>query len=135
MREILYRGKNIITGEWVEGYIVKGNRTYIITANAVDYMLVSASYHANIEFVEVDPETVCEFTGMTDKNGKKIFEGDIILRESKRAIVVFDESEYSLKYSDNKYIQHGLLHSVWKDDVEAIGSVFDHPELLGEDKQ
>ena len=140
MREILFRGKHMhvcpenkhLDGTWVEGYLADEN-------------------HINdgkCEFL-IDPETICQYTGLTDKNGKKIWEGDIISYQrdnddcpfpnkdtKKRLGKVFYQgfrSTFAIGMGRNgsrsinddlwKYVQNGNR-------VEVIGNVFDNPELL-----
>ena len=71
MREILFKGKSLLSGEWVEGY-------YIGPIGVLDVHEICDIHDITGTRVEVDPSTVCQYTGMTDKNGTKIFEGDII---------------------------------------------------------
>lgn len=72
------KGKRKDNNEWVEGYLIQGNKTYIAATEAINYMIVSTSYMASIELVEVIPETVGQCTGVPDKNGKLMFEGDVV---------------------------------------------------------
>lgn len=74
----LFRGKRKDNNEWVDGYLIQGNRTYIVTIEAINYMVVSTSCMASIELVEVIPETVGQCTDLKDKNGKLIFESDVV---------------------------------------------------------
>lgn len=76
MREILFKAKRIDNGEWIVGCLINlDDDTYRIATsclqNEADELLLVCSY-------EVDPSTICQFTGLTDKNGQKIWENDVV---------------------------------------------------------
>lgn len=128
MREILFRGKRLDNGKWVEGNLFipdKVTRLDVPTEILVGTNVVRISY-------EVDPSTVGQYTGLCDKNGKKIFEGDILRFSPMSAYPVFWDADYcafgSCYYSDFETLRNYDLNK-----VEVIGNVHDNRELLNED--
>lgn len=129
MRNILFRAKRIDNGEWVYGYYIK---THDYLNNRETHLIVgidSTTFPANeiTDTNEIDPETLGEFTGVTDKNGVKIFEGDICH---------FYGGEYYSGYWETNYTGKIEIDadSLWYLDnaefVEVIGNVYDNSELL-----
>lgn len=125
MREILFRGKSPITQKWVYGDLFQhGEQRFIMADN---------------RNTEVLPETVGQYTGFTDKNGKMIFEGDIVGYFGKdllNSLVTFDKgsfwfeflSEYTRKIRNQK---RDLIFSNVSVCGEVIGNQYDNPELVG----
>ena len=135
MREILFRGKRTDNGEWVDGYLSAYD---LICQNyPEDTSNATGDYYGQtpyVGFVEVDPETVGQFTGMTDKNGKRIFEGDIVRCGSGRIckVIFFISPGFSgfdlvpIGGFDAPPPHNWSLFS----DTEVIGNITDNPELL-----
>ena len=162
MREILFRGKRVDNGEWVQGDLVQGveKQQGLLFLWCKDKHSPTGIFEFNII-----PETVGQYTGLTDKNGTKIFEGDIVLtqemydkpysknRKSKKHIGVVEYrirsgsgfynpetgewdkyKEYEAEWIVNVKDYGKFVHSSWGDfyDCEVIGNIHDNPELLKE---
>lgn len=134
MREILFRGKRIDNGNWEYGQlksIHKGGKHY-----ETAYYILNIYGESRLAKDAIEPNTLGQFTGLTDKNGKKIFEGDIVKRE-----LTYITIEAYISW-DTKYLQYRLIcingkhkGNYWwltsnSEDYELIGNIYDNPELL-----
>lgn len=126
MREILFRGKRTDNGEWVEGDLVQ-----------IPYRqwcgIVPQTAHTEVH--TIDPETLGQYTGMIDKNGRKIFDGDIV----KMGLLCFDGVRYDITKVWYGYHNgtRGFFYGNGRDVLvlsqrraEVIGNAYDNPELL-----
>ncbi len=121
-RDIVFRGKSIDNGEWVEGTI-HFNGKYILSNKHRN------NYH---EWVEIIPETVGQYTGMADKNGTNIFEGDIVRESFKghgRIYHVFWDDDYFAFRAKGEDITY-QLDEISPSHCEVIGNIHDNKELL-----
>ena len=131
MREILFRGKRTDNGEWVEGYYYKAK--YCRTDDELcDYITVPhpKEYNEPSSHYIVDPDTVGQYTGLKDKNGKKIFEGDTVWfgDEKERGVVYFDNScsRFAVRFDTFD----AAFDHLYSNELEIIGNVHDNPELM-----
>lgn len=143
MREILFRGKRIDSREWVEG----GYRHEKVGEYLTAVLIIEPLTMGVWENHRVNPETVGQFTGLTDKNGKRIFEGDIVeghihsqwRHDVQRCVVAYGRDGFECRHHiggiDTPFYTYRVMFSK---DVAVIGNIHDNPELLEvehEDKQ
>ena len=132
MREILFRGKRVDNGEWVVGDSLvhsmykKGDVCIGVIEGLAIYSVI--------------PESVSEFTGLTDKNGKKIFEGDIVTNDyclekdkTKNSIIEYGKWNCSCCNGVFGWVSNGFV-DFRDEDVIVIGNIHDNPELLKGEK-
>ena len=148
MREILFKGKRIDNNEWVEGCYVECNGKTFIGINISIYGDIFEVFCTPvIRWFKVDPKTLCQFTGLYDKNGKRIWENDIIKYH-------FGEIYAPIKYGyyqncfDSQKTEHLGFYVDWTGDqclrkdlgywidmvyAMPVGNIFDNKELLQEE--
>lgn len=130
MRNIKFRGKTGTTEgkKWVYGYLYK-----IKSFFSEDYQYFIKNEH--LQETSVDEETIGQYTGLKDKNGKEIYEGDIVQSDIDRAYVKWNDKYGYFQlipigdyYFDSDVIGQALEYA----DLEVIGNIYDNPELLEE---
>lgn len=142
MREILFKAKQIDNGEWIEGSLIDldidSGYCYIVQPYKKASIL-PIIFLITDRMKLVDPETLCQFTGLTDKNGKRIWENDILmahLDESYPEDTTYETVEWGVAgwvgretdSADRKY-----LDEFDTEHFEVVGNIFDNPELLQEE--
>jgi uncharacterized phage protein (TIGR01671 family) len=148
MREILFRGKRCDNGEWVQGFYVRADHHWHNNGIHKDWIICGASanggWFALHNKYAVKSETVGQFTGLTDKNGKKIFEGDIVHVLGNQQVEDWKNVNYigSIAFLDagfcvidgtveeHGFRRYGLPRLDF--DLEVIGNIHDNPEPLEE---
>lgn len=120
MREILFRGKNLL-GKWIEGDLLQ----YL---GCEKKHIVRHSTGAGGQ--EVIPSTIGEYTGLKDKNGKRIFEGDIVTMPrygsgKHKSVVYFKNGKFAVNGSNYNF------KDICPRNMEVIGNIYDNPDLLG----
>ena len=165
MREILFKAKRIDNGEWVEGYLVETrHNTYhdgyrIIDKNGINYDELDYYEPSFISYI-IDSSTICQCTGLKDKNGNLIWENDVLLQKTTEkhwcqwecmGVVKYGEhdwnvSEYgftSIGFYIEPIVRNGNINKIAcglnqvdiNDEfypIEVIGNIFDNPELINE---
>ena len=124
MREILFRGKRVDNGEWVQGDLVQ-----FLPHGIVRIVTQEPPY----KDAEVDSDTVGQYTGLTDKNSNEIFEGDIVKTShggsTYYAKIEWDDGSFWVTNHDIQMPSY--ISEVSKTYLEIIGNIYDNPELVG----
>ena len=153
MRDILFRGKRLDNGEWVEGNLFIPDKPDTPTQICIGTNIVRISY-------DVDPLTIGQYTGLKDKNGKRIFEGDVFEFDDEvwesyytscgteydswkiknYGVVGFDEDRSCFdfvryKFSENSveadlHENHNIEFAEFVSELEVIANIHDNPEML-----
>ena len=140
MREILFRAKRTDNGEWAEGDLRQDRDLKTDYISGWDYYATEGGLEREPFEYEVEPETLCQYTGKSDEDGKKIFEGDIVgfidlystesgySESSCLGEVVWSEEECCFHVTNRLSAESFEV----LDECKVVGNVFDNPELIEE---
>ena len=130
MRDILFKAKRLDNGEWIEGNYVNGYTFHYI-------LPIPMAFSQSGCAIVVNKATICQYTGLKDKNGNKIWENDIVRHEDllngryifieqpmKNSSIVFNINEAKFERSDCRELYKSNAR------LEVVGNIFDNPELL-----
>jgi len=143
MREILFRGKRLDNGEWVEGGVVQGVVHELWRNSDRAYITVFPEFLSRLKLEEVDPSTVGQYTGKMDVNGKKVFEHDILQlytvwvdgtrTKSAKVIVQWWTNDQCYVLTTKEGYHCADFGNYGRPEYfEVIGNIHDNPELLEE---
>ena len=141
MREILFKAKRLDNGEWVEGDLIQnifgGMKRMWISSESYDKERLRSVHKYITEWrgIEIDPDTICQYTGLTDKNGRKIWENDILRRDGYWDIrIEFENGVFMVRNADKvQYINRVTCTSINTFNIksyEVVGNIFDNADLL-----
>lgn len=130
-REILFRAKRKDNGEWVEGYYRR-----IPCMGMLEHYIMPRNPKNRMEQYAIDPDTICQYTGLTDKNGQKIWENDILcgrLDDIYPENITYKKVVWDMNgfYTKEKYpTNFEILHKFDTEYFEVCGNIFDNADLL-----
>ena len=143
MRDILFKAKRIDNGEWVEGYYAVA----IDKRGLKQHNILVADHHLGyFKWFVIDEKTLCQYTCLTDKNGNKIWENDVVKYHFGDDVATIKFGRYQSCFDSQKtchvgffvdwqkgYMRKDLGYWVEMIDCNIIGNIFDNPELIGGD--
>lgn len=128
-REILFKAKRKDNGEWVEGNLITNERNE--NQKYIGYIFDERNgIIEDFDLIEVIPDTLCQYTGLTDKNGKRIWENDILELPGEDGYFVCEWEEDTARFVMNGDEIIVDFDNYWGYQVEVIGNIFDNEELL-----
>lgn len=138
IREVLFKAKRTDNGKWIEGSLIRGVFVRCADNQDIPYILNIDDIECDYDnfgdltdgfgYYEVNPDTICQFTGLVDKNGDKIWESDIVSIDEELYVVTWEEDDAMFALEDVGVIEHfSNVDSKW---CEVIGNKIDNPELV-----
>lgn len=116
MREILFKAKRLYDGEWVEGFYVKAE---LLDGSGSEHVIIEYSRHGTTHII--DPTTICQYTGLTDKNSAKIFEDDKLSDKYGDTGIV----KFGWNYGTHGFFCEGAVDDITDNDLLVIGNIHD----------
>lgn len=143
-KDILYKAKRVDNDEWVCGLPTYKNYIRVFTQHEYEFEDGRKTKYDTTKDYQVDPKTICEFTGLIDKNGNKIFENDIVEYEDcpasdyyrediimNRGVIEFGDGAFFV--TNRETVEMGDLVYNGVMECSVVGNIFDNPELLEEE--
>ena len=138
IREVLFKAKRTDNGKWIEGSLIRGVFVRCADNQDIPYILNIDDIECDYDnfgdltdgfgYYEVNPDTICQFTGLVDKNGDKIWESDIVSIDEELYVVTWEEDDAMFALEDVGVIEHfSNVDSKW---CEVIGNKIDNPEFF-----